>query len=199
MLVSLESIAISRNALIHLCCLCLTAVGCAPNTGSSPLFGVEEARLPAADAAAIENFFSTWFQLDADGRLIYPGCGPIDPVPDVLDLNGDGEYEAFVRWGNTCTSGMAGSTLSLFIKGPTGEYQHELGFPAGGYRALTTGDGYPDLEIGLPGFCFPVWSWSGATYEYACSLPQPGGSCPSELRLCDDASQEIIDGKKIRP
>lgn len=151
---------------------------------AAQLFDASEARLPSADAAAVTALFAELFPPDGEGRFIHPDCGALDLVVDVTDLNADGEHEVFVRWGNACTSGIAGSSLSLFLKDPDGRFRHELGFPAGGYRVLTRGNGYPDLEIGGPGFCFPVWSWTGTAYEQACSMPQAGGTCPAGTNLC---------------
>ena len=42
-------------------------------------------------------------------------------------------------------------------------------------------DGWPDIRLGLPGLCFPIWRWSGKEYvinrrEYdgkPCDLPKP--------------------------
>jgi hypothetical protein len=165
------------------CAVLAACSGGSPAPGAQ-LFPPSEARLSPADAAAVTALVADMFPPDADGRFVHPDCGPLDPIVDVTDLNRDGNDEVFVQWGNLCTSGMTGSSLSLYLKGPSGAWQQELGFPASGYRVLTRGDDYPDLEIGGPGFCFPVWSWTGAAYEYACSLPQTGGTCPADIQIC---------------
>lgn len=173
-----------RVALSSLVCAAITACGAAPAPQAQLFDSAMLASLPAEDAAAVTAQFAAMFPA-VDGRFVDSNCGPVAPAAEVIDLNRDGRMEVFVRWGNTCTSGLAGSSLSLFIAGPDGDYRHEFGFPAAGYRALpTAAGGYPDLEIGGPGFCFPVWAWRGVAYEYACDLPQQGGMCPVGRNLC---------------
>ena len=34
-------------------------------------------------------------------------------------------------------------------------------------KFLETGyEDFPDIEIGGPGFCFPIWRWNGEKYEF---------------------------------
>ena len=94
------------------------------------------------------------------------GCGrQVTPKVELADLNRDGQPEVFLWVPGSCSGGAAGAELTLFVK-RSGQWQANLGFPAGGYKTLkTTNKGFPDLEIGGPGFCFPVWRWNGAKYE----------------------------------
>jgi hypothetical protein len=56
-----------------------------------------------------------------------------------------------------------GSNLS-YIKNTHGQWKPQFGFP-GIYTVLKTkSKGYPDIEIGGPGTCFPVWRWNGRAY-----------------------------------
>lgn len=154
----------------------------------SALFGPDETLLSPADQKAVFDLMSAAFPPSEDGTtLTDPNCGDIAPMADVIDLNGDGDYEVFVEYGNTCTSGFTGRSLSLFIKDDSGRYQYQLGFPAMGYQLLERGvDGYPDLEFGGPGFCFPVWAWDGENYEFKCSLPQVEGGCEQRGNSCPE-------------
>lgn len=34
---------------------------------------------------------------------------------------------------------------------------------------------WPDLSIGGPGFCRPVWSWQQDAYAFKCNLPETDG------------------------
>lgn len=44
------------------------------------------------------------------------------------------------------------------------QWTPQFGFP-GIYTVLATKNkGYPDIEIGGPGNCFPVWRWNGQQY-----------------------------------
>ncbi len=83
---------------------------------------------------------------------------------DVVDLNGDGQPEVFVTIQGTCWGGMTGVFLDLMIKGADGKWAPQFGFP-GIYQVLETKNkGFPDIEIGGPGFCFPIWRWNGQQY-----------------------------------
>jgi hypothetical protein len=83
------------------------------------------------------------------------------------DLNKDGREEVFVVFGNSYTSGQAGSSVVLYIRKPTGSYATNLGFPGTAPDLMPTSyKGYPDLFIGGPGFEFPIWRWNGKEYAY---------------------------------
>jgi hypothetical protein len=98
------------------------------------------------------------------GKIFDEGCGAeVDYQADVVDLNGDGQPEVFTQLQSGCY-GMAGVQLDLLIKGKDGRWTSQFGFP-GMYTILETKNlGYPDIEIGGPGTCFPVWSWNGKSY-----------------------------------
>ncbi|MVT09461.1 hypothetical protein [Chitinophaga tropicalis] len=102
------------------------------------------------------------FALDKDSKE-YPFAATVYPT----DLNKDGKDEIFIVFGNSYTSGAAGSSVALFIKNAAGVYTNNLGFPGTTPDVLATSyQGYPDLLIGGPGFEFPVWRWNGKTYAY---------------------------------
>ena len=131
----------------------------------------------AADLESITTALESAFQDST--------CGDLMPTSEVVDLNNDGEHEIFIQWGNTCTSGMTGRSLSLFVKDATGRYQPQLGFPALGWtkRDSATKD-WPDLSFGGPGFCHPVWAWSSDQYQFKCNLPETPGGCDSRGKTC---------------
>lgn len=98
-----------------------------------------------------------------DGGEDYPFSATVYPV----DLNKDGKEELFVLFGNTYTSGMAASSIVVYILDKKGGYQAHLGFPGTIPDVLATANlGYPDLLIGGPGFEFPVQRWDGKTYNF---------------------------------
>ena len=151
------------------------------------LFGATESALSARDKAAAFDAVERMFSVSADGsRLEDPNCGDIGARAETVDLNGDGVFEIFLQWGNTCTSGMAGQSIGLLVRDPGGDYQFELGFPAAGWRAMDSSEnGWPDLSFGVPGFCQPVWARTAGAYQFRCSVPQdtdvclrPGEPCP---------------------
>ncbi len=103
------------------------------------------------------------FASDKDSRD-YPFAAVVLPT----DMNKDGREEVFISFGNTFTSGLAGSSIALFIKDAEGAYADQLGFPGVVPDALEPiGEGYPDLLIGGPGFEYPVWSWDGKAYVFS--------------------------------
>ena len=103
----------------------------------------------------------------------------------MVDLNADGVQEVFVQWGNACTSGLTGRSLSLFIKDSSGSYQPQFGFPAFGWTRLDSeSHGWPDLSFGGPGFCRPRWTWQRDAYEFKCNLPQIDGGCEFQVNVC---------------
>ena len=83
---------------------------------------------------------------------------------EVIDLNGDGQPEVFANVHGTCQGGAAGVHMNLYIKNAAGQWKPQFGFP-GIYNILKTKNkGYPDIEIGGPGSCAPVWRWNGQQY-----------------------------------
>ena len=155
---------------------------------ASTLFGVEQSGLTPTEVAELERIFSAWFPPGADGLgYLDPNCGDVEPAAEAADLNRDGTSEVFVQWGNACTSGSTGRSLSLFLKDASGAYRDQFGFPALGYRFIEPGSGgYPDVELGGPGFCMPIWGWQGTAYEFKCNQPQAVGGCAFETNVCTD-------------
>ncbi|MGH7564960.1 MAG: hypothetical protein ACREK5_11145 [Gemmatimonadota bacterium] len=80
--------------------------------------------------------------------------------------------------GNTCRSGHDGSSLTLFIRDSEGRYAPHLGFSAGGWTRLETGNGeFSDLAIGGPDFCEAVYRWDGSTYQHHHNRETSPGGC----------------------
>lgn len=137
------------------------AVGIALTASASFAIGSSSA-LSQADLQAIYKALEL---KEHAGKLIDDCDEEVQPEIEAIDLNSDGRPEVFVTLSGACY-GVAGAQLSLLIKNGKGQWQPNLGFPAGGYKVLTTTNlGYPDIEIGGPGSCFPVWRWDGAQYE----------------------------------
>ena len=101
------------------------------------------------------------FALAEDSSTVaFPFSAEVFP----LDLNNDGIEELFVGYGNTYTSGNAGSETTLFIKEKEG-YRSQFTYSGVLPFVLPTSNaGYPDLVAGIPGFTFPVYHWDGKTY-----------------------------------
>lgn len=119
------------------------------------------------------------FSVSADGTALEaPDCGTIYGRVEEADLNDDGVVEVLVLAGNSCTSGMAGASLTVFIRDAEGRYAPHLGFPAGGWTRLeTASSGFHDLAIGGPGFCEAVYRWDGSTYQHDHDRETAPGGC----------------------
>jgi hypothetical protein len=117
-----------------------------------------------ATGGRFKDSAGTYFDKDCNQETAYKN--------DVVDLNGDGQPEVFVSIEGTCWGGMTGVFLDLMIKGADGKWKSQFGFP-GIYQVLETKNkGYPDIEIGGPGFCFPIWRWNGKEYAIHKKCPQ---------------------------
>jgi len=146
--------------------------------GPALLFAAGQGDLSAAERGQV--FGAIGLAVAPDGKSFLDGsCGqPADASVEFRDMNADGKQEALVIFGNSCTSGHAGSSAVLFIRDPAGNLQANLGFPAASADPLPEkNQGYPDLLIGGPGFCFGVWRWNGATYDHLRNDPQMPGGC----------------------
>ena len=81
------------------------------------------------------------------------------------DLNGDGRPETIVTEGGAICYGDTGTHFWLLSKQAAGGWKRiydETAMPD--FLAAKAG-GWPDLVLGGPGFCFPVYRWNGKTYS----------------------------------
>jgi hypothetical protein len=129
-----------------------------------------ELDLSAADRAAV---------FKAAGARLHKGkwiiCAPPAdagaPEPDgavidmVRDLNGDGRPEVVVSDGGSYCYGYAGVGFQLLSKQSDGGWRvitNDTGMPT--FLKTKGVDGWPDISVGGPGFCFPVQRWNGKAY-----------------------------------
>jgi hypothetical protein len=114
----------------------------------------------------------------------WSGC-PDDPsghseaeVSMVRDLNGDDRPEALILDGGTFCYGHAGVGSTVLTKTATGSWKvlyTNQGFV--NFLVSRGTDGFPDIEAGLPGFCFPYFRWNGQEYELIARLSDEGKTC----------------------
>lgn len=82
------------------------------------------------------------------------------------DLNGDGRFEVVISESSAICYGMAGSRFWILSKGTNGRWTvvaSEIGLPE--FLEGKGPAGWPDLQIGGPGSCLPIWRWSGRAYS----------------------------------
>lgn len=101
-----------------------------------------------------------WRNCDDPTPTYRPGV-----IQEVRDINGDGRPEAVITEGGTFCYGNTGAGYSLVSKQASGSWKL-ITNGTGILNFLTTKGtgGWPDIEIGGPGFCFPVERWNGKKY-----------------------------------
>lgn len=93
-----------------------------------------------------------------------PGGGGAS-IDEVRDLNGDGRPEAVVSEAGSFCYGWAGTGFQLLGQQADGSWKRitgDNGIPQ--FLESRGTDGWPDISIGGPGFCFPVQRWNGKQY-----------------------------------
>jgi hypothetical protein len=86
-------------------------------------------------------------------------------IDNYRDLNGDGRPEAVVTEGGAICYGNTGTHFWLLSKQADGSWKRihdETAAPD--FLAAKGAAGWPDIQLGGPGFCFPVWRWNGKAY-----------------------------------
>ncbi|CAD5110568.1 hypothetical protein [Zestomonas carbonaria] len=112
-------------------------------------------------AAGFKQQGQQWRLCDDPGTSSYtPGT-----IETVRDLNGDGRPEVVISEGSTFCHGMTGMGYSLVSQQADGSWKlmdSSTGIPS--FLDTKGTDGWPDIEVGGPGFCFPVVRWNGREY-----------------------------------
>lgn len=144
---------------------------------SSLLFSGTASKLSVEERTTIAG--SLGLVVSPDGtQLLDVTCGqPVSTSVRVRDLNADGRAEVVVDWGNTCTSGMAGTSVAVFVKDVNGRYNANLGVPGLIAEVRPAESGFADLLVGGPGFCFGLWRWNGVAYAHVRNEPQAPEGC----------------------
>ena len=133
-----------------------------------PLAGLAAMQLSPADhdaafkAAGFTLKGKDWRSDCDDGSPSYTPAS----LDQVADLNGDGRPEALISEGGTTCYGATGAGYRLVSKQADGSWK----LVTGGTGMLTLLNskgvgGWPDIEVGGPGFCFPVERWNGKEYK----------------------------------
>ena len=132
-----------------------------PGDASAP------AKLQAADeaaafkAAGFTKRGGTW--RNCDDPTPTSAAGQIDQV---TDLNGDGRPEVVIIEGGTYCYGHTSQAYWLVSRQADGSWKlmtHNTGIAE--FLKTKGADGWPDISVGGPGFCFPVERWNGRAYR----------------------------------
>lgn len=135
---------------------------------SAPSGKASTAKLPPADEAAA--FKAAGF---AKRGGVWRACG--DPgtagyepgrIDSVADRNGDGLPEAVIAESSSFCFGNTGYGYWLVTRLAHGGWKlvsEGTGIPE--FLQTKGADGWPDISIGGPGFCFPVLRWNGREYK----------------------------------
>jgi len=134
---------------------------CAPLLASQAKLSDDD-ETAAFQAAGFTRHGEEWRACDDPGTRSYtPGA-----IQDVRDLNGDGMPEAVITESGTYCYGHTGTAFSVVSKRADGSWTLVLtsvGIPV--FLPERGVDGWPDIEVGGPGFCFPVLRWNGLEYR----------------------------------
>ena len=120
---------------------------------------------PGEEAAAFKAAGFTlkgkqWRACDDPSASYAPG-----KIEQVSDLNGDGRPDALITEGSGDCYGNTGVGYSLVAQQANGSWKvmsHGIGMVS--FLNTKGVGGWPDIEVGGPGFCFPVLRWNGTEY-----------------------------------
>lgn len=97
-----------------------------------------------------------------------PGTPSYEParIDTFRDINGDGHVDAIVIEGSAFCYGNIGERFTIVASRADGSW-HRLHSETGivTFQEQRGADGWPDIEVGGPGFCFPVLRWTGTSYQ----------------------------------
>lgn len=94
------------------------------------------------------------------------------------DVNGDGRPEAAILDHGSYCNGFVGVRSTVMTRTSGGTWKIMLtsqGFV--NFLVSRGADNFPDIEIGMPGFCFPYRRWNGTEYPIVAMLDDNGKPC----------------------
>jgi hypothetical protein len=105
-------------------------------------------------------------------------CEALVEPAGVRDLNGDGRPEVVITESGTFCYGNTGQGFYLMEKTPTAAWRTVYQSPGIPEFLPTKGaGGWADIEVGGPGFCFPVVRYDGKTYVQNRQKEYQPGAC----------------------
>lgn len=137
------------------------------STTAPPAAAATQRAAPSTDAAiflaaGFKRRGNTW-RSDCDD----PGTATYTPgaIESRSDINGDGRPDAIVTEGGTYCYGNTGTAFWIVSQQSDGRWTLVTRQTGIAEFLKTRGlNGWPDLLVGGPGFCFPVLRWNGSAY-----------------------------------
>jgi len=144
----------------------------APSAGSAPAANNMTVAERAAifRAAGLKQKGADWVGCDGNTKASIE-------KDDVRDINGDGNLDAVITERGTYCYGHTGQGFHLLTKTPGGGWKVLFQSPGIPDFLKTGANGWPDVRIGGPGFCFPVMRWDGKTYVFNRNYEEQKGAC----------------------
>jgi hypothetical protein len=108
----------------------------------------------------------------------------------IQDLNGDGRPEVIVTDQGTACYGMTGTGFHILTAGANGwrVFWSSPGIPT--ILPARGAGGWPNIEVGGPGFCMPVYGWDGRAYDIRFFNEYDKGAC---------RRMQVAPGIPVRP
>ena len=97
---------------------------------------------------------------------------------EIRDLNGEGRPDAVITDFGTECFGNTGQGFVIATKDPSGAWRKlygSQGIPE--FQTTRGAAGWPDIENGGPGFCFPILRWNGSDYALLRWKAYEPGAC----------------------
>ena len=139
--------------------LCALLALAATSAQAAPINLSTTERAAAFQAAGFRHWPEGWTRCRED-----PSTSHMYGTLEVADLNGDGAPEAWIVESSSFCYGATGQATVLLTRKPTGwtVLLDEVGVAL---EHKTKSNGWPDIEVGGPGFGpFPIFRFNGTKY-----------------------------------
>ena len=156
------------------------ALSCVLTLAAAPVLAATPPALPADIDAA----YTAAGLVQKNGQ--WTGCPDDDygkasvADGDYRDLNGDGKPDLVITDEGTYCYGDTGQGFIVMTRDAGGGWSklyNSPGIPTFLPTKVKTPGGWPDVEIGGPGFCFPVLRWNGKDYVFLRNHEEEKGAC----------------------